>query len=218
MGHKSATTKLSERTLDLYNTPDWATRELLKRVAGIDGHIFECCVGDGRMAKVLGEHLQIRTALDAGRSARRVGQVNRTLTTNDINRKHKATLHRDATDPKAWAKHFPGCDWIITNPPFNVCPKIIPLAYEHARTGIAFLLRLSYLEPCGNRYKFLVEHPPNVMLVTPRISFKTVVSVNPKTGKRTISRTDNMTTAWFVWYKQRVKTQRLEIIPPLDLD
>jgi hypothetical protein len=49
------------RQNDFYPTPEWATSELLKRVS-IRGNVFECCVGDGAIAKALeGERTFIYT-------------------------------------------------------------------------------------------------------------------------------------------------------------
>lgn len=217
MAHKSATTKLTERKLDFYPTPDFATEELLKRVS-IDGTIFECCVGDGRMARVLARHLEVKAASENGLRGRRIGQVVRRVITNDIDRRRKADYHRDATKLRSW-RAFPSCDWVVTNPANNVARFILPLAYEHARVGIAFLLRLSYLEPTLNRYKWLIAHKPHGVIITPRISFAIKKTVHPPSekypkGRTVISKTDSMTTVWCIWYKQRGLAQFIDFIAP----
>jgi hypothetical protein len=220
MAHKSATTKLSERTNDFYPTPDFATEELLKRVH-IDGKIAECCVGDGRMAEVLRRHLDRLATRELALSARRIGQVDRALFTNDLSKKFKADFHLDASDERAWSEQFPRVDWVVTNPPYNQAHAILPVAYKFAKVGIAFLLRLSYLEPAHNRFKFLIENKPHGLIVTPRISFKVNKTVHPPSekypeGRTVISRTDNMTTVWCVWYKQRGMNQFIDFIAPLE--
>lgn len=169
------------RDRDFYPTVPAATRVLLSRVR-IAGVVVEPCVGAGDIASVLAGPL-------------------RCVVTNDIDRSRPADFHRDATSPSAWRvfEREGQIDWVVTNPPFNRAEAIVPLAYEHARKGVAMLLRLSYLEPCGERAEWLAEHPPTAALVLPRISF---------TGD---GKTDSTTCAWFVWEKPHQR-QRIEII------
>lgn len=88
-------------------------------------------------------------------------------------------------------------DFTITNPPFALAHKILPLAYEYSKYGVAMLLRLSYLEPCKNRAVWLAEHPISKIISIPRISFT-------GDGKK-----DMVATAWFVWDK---RTNKQEIV------
>jgi hypothetical protein len=82
-------------------------------------------------------------------------------------------------------------DWIITNPPYNQAPAILPLAFQNCRVGMAMLLRLSYLEPCENRARWLAEHPPAKLIVfNPRPRFRA------DTGG-----SDSVTSAWFIWHR-----------------
>lgn len=168
------------RQHDFYPTPEWATEELLRRVP-LSGRILECCAGAGDMAKVL--------------ALSRRGEVY----CNDLDPETLWPEHHDATHRLSWAKYWNGLDWIVTNPPFNVAAEIVPLAYEHARAGIAMLLRLSYLEPVENRGSWLNEHPPTKLIVLPRISF---------TGD---GKTDNVTCAWLVWDKTGLLSQEIVI-------
>ncbi len=69
-----------------------------------------------------------------------------------------------------------------------------------ARVGVAFLLRLSYLEPCWDRADWLVQHPVSKLIVLPRISF---------TGDH---KTDSVTCGWFVWVKGGTE-QQIEVAP-----
>lgn len=164
----------TRRQLDQYFTPASATRELLKHVQ-LSGNVFECCVGDGG----------IYNALD-GYSV---------LWSNDIDTSLKADFHNDVT--QNWSFGFDKCDWVVSNPPFNVAPQILPHAYNYSRIGMAMLLRLSYLEPCLDRDQWLRSHPLTKLIVLPRISF---------TGN---GRTDNVTCAWMIWDK---RTDEQEII------
>lgn len=176
------------RKMDWYPTPDWATEELLRRVP-IMGDILEPCIGDGAMARVLD-----RRGVVYG---------------NDIDRSRTASFYGDATDRDLWQmiKDAMGrIDWVVTNPPFNVAAKIIPLAYEYAFEGIAMMLRLSYLEPTEERGAWLNAYPPTSMIVLPRISF---------TGN---GKTDNVTCAWMIWDKSATGTisiaENLKFVKP----
>lgn len=91
---------------------------------------------------------------------------------------------QDATKPETWEpKNY---DWVITNPPFRRAYDILRRALE-TNARIAFLLRLSFLEPTYERSKLLSEYPPSKIIILPRISF---------TGD---GRTDNVTCAWMLW-------------------
>lgn len=168
--------------LDRYYTPKWATEALLERVRVV-GPVVEPCVGIGNIASVL----------------KRAGHV---LSTNDIDKDVEAHTRLDATEKSYWTKNRRAA-WVISNPPFSLAASIIPLAYNAALTGVAMLLRLSYLEPCQNRAYWLAEYPPTRLIVLPRISF---------TGD---GKTDSVTCAWIVWYKdQRKLSQKIEIVTP----
>jgi hypothetical protein len=174
------------REHDFYPTPGWATSELLKRVP-VEGDVFEPCVGRGDILRELAECPRVRSIGD-----------------NDIDRLMPAMFHGDATDP-AWWKSLGPITWVVTNPPFNVAHKILPLAHATASVGVAMLLRITYLEPCSGRSGWLAKHPPTGLYVLPRISF---------TGD---GKTDSATCAWMVWDRFRCG-QAIEVIPdPSDL-
>jgi hypothetical protein len=170
---------VARRKHDFYPTPSWATEELLKRTL-IQGRVFECCVGDGAISKVLEQEPGV------------------SVVTNDIDRAHKAHYYGDASSVDFWNDNFwnqdNGIDWVVTNPPFNAAAEIVPTAFTFAKRGIAMLLRLSFLEPTEDRGSFLNTFPPTDLIVLPRISF---------TGD---GKTDSVTCAWMVWDKQSVGT------------
>lgn len=162
------------RTNDQYFTPAFATRGLLNRVP-IRGTVLECCAGENDIT-------------DALRSA--VTYV----FTNDIDPSiGKADYHLDASLPESWTRFHP-VDWVVTNPPFNQAPLIVPLAFEFARVGIAMLLRKTYTEPCFDRQDWLLDHKDNFsdQIFLPRISF---------TGN---GKSDNVACDWYVWTKEKV--------------
>ena len=161
------------RANDAYFTPAKAVLELLANLDfKLEGTCLECCAGEGAIANVLKENTSLQ------------------VYTNDIDLRdrRKPDYHLDSTLPVIW-QQFLGCDWVISNPPFNQAAKIISLAYEKATTGIIMLLRASYLEPCHDRAEWLRQHPPDQLISIPRISF---------TGN---GKTDVVCTFWFVWVK-----------------
>jgi len=174
----ATTIKSKRRENDFYPTPSWATQTLVESCSYISGEILECCSGAGDITRSLQKYF------DAVR-------------TNDIDSTRDTDYHFDLSTPIGWLAIAERPDWVITNPPFCHAPEMVPLAYDFAKTGIAMLLRITFLEPCGNRIAFLSEHPPTQLLVVPRISF---------TGD---GRTDSTCTAWFIWDK-RIEAERKE--------
>lgn len=161
------------RSLDWYPTPMWATRILLDRLPQLTGRVFECCSGKGDISNALAERPTI------------------TVIENDLDVRCASDFHVDATDPRAWATinaQAGPFDWIVSNPPFSLAPKIVPIAQRWATNGIAMLLRLSYLEPCLDRVDWLTNWDAHGrVIVLPRISF---------TGD---GKTDNVTAAWMIF-------------------
>jgi len=150
------------RALDFYPSGHWAADVLYRRIPVHD--VAEPCVGTGDLVR--------------GRDD--------VAWTNDVDPQRPATYHLNAASPASWDE-FPKVPWVVTNPPFNLAHKILACALQHATEGVAFLLRLSFLEPTDARGDFLARHPPRRLIVLPRISF---------TGD---GKTDNVTCAWMVW-------------------
>lgn len=159
---------------DAYFTSRALTEHLLRRASvEIAGTVLEPCVGTGQMAAVLRQNgLHVETC--------------------DIDPVYRPDHVLDMTRIENWRGFAP--DWIITNPPFSDAPQILPLALERARVGVAFLLRLTYLQPTGNRADWLqdqADHMTQLLVFgLPRPGFLP----NPRA-------TDAVTTAWFVWQK-----------------
>ena len=173
---------MARRENDYYPTPQWATVHLLEALPTIAAPWVEPCVGTGDIADV------VRQQCAAG-------------VTGDIDRAHTADVYGDAAAPPTWDafEDLIGTApaWCITNPPFNQASRILPLAMERCTLGVIALLRLSYLEPCGNRNHWLEQHQDRLSLLflPKRVSF---------TGD---GQTDNVATAWFIWGKERRLTE-----------
>ena len=171
---------MPRRALDLYETPPHYVRPLLKLIGSLEGcAVYEPCVGHGHIAKYL------------------TGA--RHLCTNDIDPSCEATLHLDARDEGAWPPFDPTVfdwklDWTITNPPFSVELEILKQALAHSR-NVAFLARISFLEPTNSRAAFWYTQPPTDVIVLPRYSFRM-----DDFGHR---QTDTATCVWIIWREGR---------------
>jgi hypothetical protein len=135
---------MARRKNDFYPTPKSATLALLDAIPMIRGaSVFEPCAGQGDIEMPLCWH----------------GGC--TVKSNDIDRQFKTDFHFDAT--KQWLPPHMHVDWVITNPPFSCAMTIIENTlnhFEQVRCGMAFLLRLSFLEPTKDRQGFLKSAPP----------------------------------------------------------
>lgn len=164
---------MPRRPLDQYETPPHYVEALLPLVGPLQAlAVYEPCVGKWHIARYL-----------AAASY---------LLTNDLDPGCSATMHQDARLVEAWpARTF---DWIITNPPFSDELAILQHALLCAR-NVAFLARLSFLEPTRSRAAFWQAHAPTDVIVLPRYSFR----LNDE-GKR---QTDNVTCCWVVYREGR---------------
>lgn len=163
------------RKHDAYFTSAGAVQVLLDR-AQVLCTVCEPCVGDGAIAKQLAKN-----------------QIAREVVTCDIDTQRAADVHGDAGDVFAWrqieARAKSGViHWSVSNPPFSHAFEILRLAHAHSLLGVAFLLRLSFLEPTEARGEWLKQYPPDRLFVLPRYSF---------TGD---GKTDSVTCAWMIWH------------------
>lgn len=167
---------------DFYPTPAWMVRSLLNFHPAIRGaRVLEPCSGDDAIARVLCEEFSC------------------TVATNDIDTRHPAQTHFDATQAWYWRDHAPQVDYVVTNPAFDSGFEILKHAYAHARVGVVFLVRTTFLEPTHDRGPGLQEHPPMRCIGQPRYSFR---------GKGS----DSVSCDWYVW------RDRVPGLPPFVID
>lgn len=170
---------------DAYPTPVGAVFQLVEALEfELRGTCLECCAGNGSIATTLDN----TTSLE--------------VSTNDIDPLYGTSYNLDATLQDSWDQ-LPEFDWVITNPPYNVAPAIVPKAFQKARIGIIMLLRISYLEPALNRGTWLALHPPDKIISIPRISF---------TEDR---KTDTASTPWYLWLKNQEGLLQQKITKPI---
>lgn len=167
---------------DYYPTPEGLTKSLIYHCPQLPELIFEPCAGRGAISEVLRD------------SGRMVSDSDITWALN---------CPKDAKTPEFWEywadsmRRMPSidcCNWAtVTNPPFNCAAEILPLAFDHSPWGVAFLLRLSYLEATENRADWLQQHADNLRYVIP---------VSPRPRFRKAAGADSVTVAWMVWSRQ----------------
>jgi hypothetical protein len=179
--------------LDKYPTEEKVTQALLDRVE-ICGSALEACAGAGQMAQVLRSH-ESSYAYDTTNDVPlqlQPGLHGRRVWTNDIDPTYMTDYGGDAGDPSApvWERKW---NWVVTNPPFSEAHRILPVAWDHCRVGVAFLLRLTYLEPCANREDWLKAHS--------RFMSNLIIFGQPRPSFTGDGSTDSVTTAWMVWRK-----------------
>ncbi len=168
---------MPRKAFDLYETPPHYVDGLVRHIGIPEGTLYEPCVGNGHIVRRL----------------RALGCRPTDRLTNDLNPTMRADTHHDATDALAWGAL--GVDWCITNPPFSHEQAILEYALQWSR-NVAFLARLSFLEPTADRRPFWKAHAASCqVIVLPRYSFR----LNDA-GKRA---TDNLTCCWLVWRRGR---------------
>lgn len=136
-------------SLDFFPTPPWATRALCEVVLPAIGlaplylnhHAWEPACGEGHMAEVLAEYFVSVWSTDVHPYG--FGSV--------------GSFVGEGFDVAQAPEH---CDWIITNPPFNLAGEFVRRALKDAKRGVAMLTRTSWLDG-GARYREIFEpHPP----------------------------------------------------------
>lgn len=172
---------------DFYETPEWMTRALMHWMPSINGSaVLECCAGRGAIANLLRREFNCR------------------VVKIDVDARHPDLYReRDMTLAASWADidEMFEPDWIITNPPFKAAHAILQHAIEHARIGVAFLLRKTFTEPTEARGPWLMAHPPVRVIGLPRANFR---------GKGT----DSVPADWFIWLRDPAAF----LIPPFIVD
>lgn len=158
------------RNLDAYYTPEKAVNALTAKYPGLKHDwVLEPCCGTKNISKLF-----------------------KNCITADIDPSVEPMVTADMSKQEGWddvAAKYGRHDWVVTNPPFSHALEFAQHGLNHAKWGMALLLRLSFLEPTYKRQEWLHQNPPYHMIVLPRISF---------TGD---GKTDLVTCAWMIWLK-----------------
>lgn len=172
---------------DRYDSPHWFLTHLPNHL-DLSGTVGEPCKGSGNLSDLLPYYPGVSK-----------------VWTNDIDPAVAADFNLDAVDGRSWDK-LPPADWIVTNPPFNCPMPILKNAYKHARFGVVFFLRLSFIEPTKERAFWLLNHPRYLDLVYPRFKFR-----KDKKGRNW--QTDSLPIAAFIWLKNSPRIIGSKTIP-----
>ena len=167
---------------DDFPTPPWATRALCEHVL-IDydltkQSVWEPACGRGYMSRTLEEYFAQVTETDLF----------------DYGRGGLCNFLDFDCDIK---KH----DWIITNPPFKHAEKFIRKAFEYAQTGVAMLVRTSFLEGV-NRYKTIFGDFDTRPTIVAQFSER-VPMVKGRVDRKASTATSY---CWIVWELERHPT------------
>lgn len=170
--------------LDYFPTPPWATRAFCAHVLGHLGldryalsrlSVWEPAAGEGHMAEPLGEsfgRVIASDVFDYGRGYR-IGSF--------------TGIGAGTVDP-------PDCDWIVSNPPFNLGLDFILRGLALGVSGVAMLLRTSFLEGVERYERLFAARPPTL--------FAPYVERVPMTkGRWDPAATTATAYAWFVWVR-----------------
>ena len=156
MGHAAVMAGRVENadSLDFFPTPPWVARclaaEILPTVCGTSLHdfaVWEPACGAGHMAGPLAEYAGAVFASDIAD----YGYV------DDQGRRPRLGSFVDLPGaPGIAAPRW--CDWVITNPPFNLSGHFVRRALSVAQRGVAIVTRLSWLESI-ERWSLRQEYP-----------------------------------------------------------
>lgn len=186
---------MARRKNDFYPTPANATLALLDSCREIHGIVYEPCNGQGHITDVLVKSPRVGVVITAD---------------IDPNMRPRADYTLDAIKESP-PQLYKGINWVVTNPPFNQAFEIwLNMWGTMNIPRIAFLLRLSFLEPVVKRL-YALKMGPQKLIVLPRISF---------TGD---GKTDSVTCAWMVWdakndHAQQPDCQTIKVYTKEDLE
>lgn len=167
-------------SLDYFPTPPWATRAFMSEILRAQDcprrfeNIWEPACGEGHMAYVLQEFSETVLASDV----------------HDYDRGHAVgSFVGDGLDV---IPPWPQCDWVITNPPFNLAVEFAHRALAEALDGVALLVRSAWAEG-EERYRSLfADNPPTqIVFYSERVPM-VAGRYDPKARSATAY-------AWFVW-------------------
>ena len=138
-------------SLDFFPTPPWATRALMEHVLRKQWMQEETCwepaAGLGHMSDTLAEYFQ-------------------TVRASDIHDHGRGFAVRDFLDAGSlFEQPTESCDWVITNPPFNLASEFVERALAIAKVGVAVLVRTSWAESIDRYENLFRSNPPDIWAV-----------------------------------------------------
>ncbi|TXH45665.1 MAG: class I SAM-dependent methyltransferase [Desulfurellales bacterium] len=181
-------------SLDLFPTPPWATRALLRYLIACSGVVWEPAAGLGHMSEVLKEfdfdRVVATDVFPYGEHLDGVGSyVGQGL---DV-----------APAPAG------GYDWMITNPPYTLASEFVLRGLKEARRGVAVLCRSNWAEG-ETRFRELFEPLP------PTLISQFAERVPMVKGRWDPDASSATAYSWFVWDKHCDEDRtEFRFIPPI---
>ena len=124
---------------DFYETPVWATKEILDRIdLSKYKTILEPCAGHGAISNLISNCIA-----------------------SDI-REDDLVVGGKGKDIFTYPDNF--CDVVITNPPYNIAQEVVEHSLKVAKNKVIMLLKLSFLESVS-RYEFFKNTPLKTVYV-----------------------------------------------------
>ena len=179
------------QSMDLFPTPPWATRALLRWLEQYDSALcdrscWEPACGLGHMIKPLRETFGWVYGSDAV--------------------EHDVSCPFPVFDFLLYPPETT-FDWIITNPPFQLGEQFASRALRIANYGVALLVRGQFLEGIGRYERLYRERPPSDVLVfTERVPM-----VEGRLDRNASSATMYV---WMVWRKAAPHGTHIHWLPP----
>lgn len=172
---------------DDFPTPPWATRALMAHpiMRGQNGCVMEPAAGRGYMARALGEYFD-------------------TVYTGDVK---NYGYHLNFVGSYLKMPPYYNMDWIITNPPFKLAEQFIDKALREAGTGVAMLVRTSFLEGVGRYERLYSRCPPSAVLQFAERVPMVEGRYDPKASTAT-------SYCWLVWRQRGWSGPSMDWIPP----
>ncbi len=191
--------------LEFFPTPPWATRALFRhglRDVALGPTVWEPCAGLGHMSSVLGEFFPEVRATDVYNYPTDDGRDGELLGIERFDFLDAGEITRATAD------------WVITDPPFGAAETMLDAALATARKGVAFLLRMQWLEG-GGRFNSVYRRKG------PTFIAPFVERVPMCEGGWDLAGSTATMYAWFVWRRSRGDWQfsdpdciPIRLIPP----
>lgn len=171
--------KGDRRELDFYPTPPEVTIALMNFLNLEKSNVWECACGDGAMSKVLQSY-------------------GHNVFSSDID------THYGLSNTNFLETRKEHCDWIITNPPFNLSQAFIEHALSMA-DNVAMLVKSQYWH-AKKRVELFEKHKPSWVLP---LTWRPDFLGGEKGGSPT------MEVIWTVWMKNNTNAQYQPLLKPI---
>lgn len=187
-------------SLDYFPTPPWATRALCEwikaRFASEIAVAWDPACGEGHMARPLAEYFY-------------------TVLASDVHDYRASFPEQALVQDFLWnaglgKRGAMGVDWIITNPPFKLAEQFIANALRDAASGVAMLVRTSFLEGQGRYESLFSQTPPDHILQF----CERVPMVKGRLDRKASTATSYCWLVWFTHADRDAKPVQFEWIAP----